>query len=51
MIKKKGCKEICGVKMTRDSFIDAAKIYIQTLNRSMKEGNMPKIENITFKLK
>lgn len=37
--------------MTISSFINALEVYVRSLNKSMLEGTMPRIENITFQLR
>lgn len=37
--------------MTISAFVSALHIYTKCLNRSMMQGTMPKIENITFQLR
>lgn len=51
MVQRKGCKYINGKKMTMSTFVSALQIYVKCLNRSIMDGSMPKIENITFQLR
>lgn len=37
--------------MTISMFVNAIQVYVKCLNRSIKDGSMPKIENITFQLR
>ena len=43
LLNKKGEKKICNIKMTPESFINAARIYVDSFNRANEEGTMPKI--------
>ena len=51
LIQRKGCKYLGGKKMSIPTFVSALHIYTKCLNRSMMDGTMPKIENITFQLR
>ena len=37
--------------MTPQTFLNAARVYIESFNRANEEGIMPKIENLTFQLR
>lgn len=37
--------------MTMSVFIHAIQVYVKCLNKSIADGTMPKIENITFQLR
>ncbi len=51
IIQRKGCKYFNGKRMSISLFINAIQIYVKCLNKSIMEGSMPKIENITFQLR
>lgn len=51
MIGKKGVKEFCQQKMSISSFISAMEVYVNGFNRSLVDGSIPKIENLTFQLR
>ena len=37
--------------MTISSFINALNVYVESFNRAMREGTVPKIENMTFQIR
>lgn len=51
MVNRKGPKKFGGVPMTISSFLHALDISVRSLNRSLSEGTMPKIENLSFQLR
>ena len=43
LINKKGEKKICNLKMSPESFVNAARVYVESFNRASEEGTIPKI--------